>query len=95
MSENLQPEGADDTSMLDMCNCPECQGTLVQPVYGSKSLNLYGAILLRCPECEDTRLSFHTDAEISNYKEDFIKGIVTLESSSGLIERGIILPEDF
>lgn len=97
------------TSSLHIC--PNCSSSLVQPVEWEPAERDSWFVLLRCPECEVFQAGLHSQPELDAYDEELDRGDAQLrvaymqiasenmaaeiETFSGALEAGAILPEDF
>ena len=76
---DAQPAPADAEPVVssperDLHECPECERTLVYPVEWEEASPTQWEVLLRCPNCEWTRLGIFDQAVVDRFDEELDRG---------------------
>ncbi len=76
---DAQPAPADAEPIVssperDLHECPECERTLVYPVEWEEASPTQWEVLLRCPNCEWTRLGIFDQAVVDRFDEELDRG---------------------
>jgi hypothetical protein len=97
--------------VADLHVCPECSSGLVHPTDWATAGEGHWRVVLRCPECEWSSVGFYEQAVLDRFDQILDAGADSLRADlrkvermnmeeelrrfSALLDRNLVLPEDF